>query len=157
MTRLMDSFVGRSYKALENYIHARRHDMRLPMSVSLLEPKTTPQNIAYCPAMSGYLRDISKTGLSLVVPSIRFGNRFLISGHDPLRVSVELPDGVVNIQVAPVRYDRLDEEHSERKYVIGARIMQMTDSDRQHLTQYIQQLKKGKTASFTFARDAKSA
>jgi hypothetical protein len=104
--------------------------------------------------MSGYLRDISKTGLSLVVPSLRFGNRFLVSGHYPLRVMVELPNGTVDIQVAPVRYDKLHEK-SDRKYLIGARIMQMTDSDRRHLSQYIQEVKKSKPVSFSFARETK--
>jgi hypothetical protein len=157
MVKLVSSLVGRTYKLVDNFIHARRHDMRLPLSVSLLESKPTWRSASYSPAMSGYLRDISKTGLSLVVPSIRFGSYSLISGHYPLHISVELPNRVVNIQVAPVRYDKLFGEQSERKYLIGARIMQMTDSDREHLVQYIQQVKKHKAASFSFARDAKSA
>jgi hypothetical protein len=155
MVKLMSSIAGRAYKLLGAYVHARRHNVRLPLSVSLLDARTMTVSDPYSPAMAGYLRDISKTGLSLVVPSIRFGDRFLLSGHDPLRVRVELPNGAVNIQVAPVRYDRLEEEQSERRYLIGARIMEMTASDREHLTRYIQQLKKSKAASFAFARDAK--
>ena len=101
------------------------------------------------------MRDISKTGLSLVVPSLRIGNRFLVSGHDPLCVMVELPDGIVNIQVAPVRYDKLHEKLSDRRYLIGARIVRMTESDRRHLTQYLQEVKKSKAISLSFAREAK--
>lgn len=130
--------------------------MRLPLSVSLLDSKTKAASLPYSPAMSGYLRDISKTGLALVVPSIRFGNCFLLSGHDPLRVIVELPNRALNIQVEPVRYYRFEEEEqNDRRYLIGARIMEMTDSDREHLAQYIQQTRKSKAASFSFARDAK--
>lgn len=106
-------------------------------------------------AMSGYLRDISKTGLSLVVPSLRFGNDFLVSGHYPLRVMVELPNGVVNIHIAPVRYDKLHEKHADRKYLIGARIMQITESDRRNLSQYMQEARKSKALPFSFAREAK--
>lgn len=155
MVKLMSSIAGRAYKLLGTYVHARRHNVRLPLSVSLLDGRTMTVSDPYAPAMAGYLRDISKTGISLVVPSIRFGDRFLLSGHDPLRVRVELPGGAVNIQVSPVRYDRLEEEQSERRYLIGARITEMTASDREHLTRYIQQLKKSKAASFAFARDAK--
>lgn len=155
MVKLVSSIVGRAYKLLGTYVHARRHDMRLPLSVSLLDAQTKTTSDPYSPAMAGYLRDISKTGISLIVPSIRFGNRFLLSGHDPLRVRVELPNGAVNIQVAPVRYDRLYEEQSERRYLIGARIMEMTASDREHLTRYIQQVKKSKAAPLSFAHDAK--
>ncbi|MDT4965650.1 MAG: hypothetical protein QOJ64_387 [Acidobacteriota bacterium] len=154
MVKLMNSIVGRVYSYVDSHIHAHRYDMRLPMSVSLLESRRVAKRVPSPSDMSGYLRDISKTGLSLVVPSLRFGNRFLVSGHYPLRVMVELPNGTVDIQVAPVRYDKLHEK-SDRKYLIGARIMQMTDSDRRHLSQYIQEVKKSKPVSFSFARETK--
>lgn len=155
MVKMMNSIVGRVYSFLDNHIHARRYDMRLPLSVSLLDSRRAAARVPNASDMSGYLRDISKTGLSLVVPSLRFGNRFLVSGHDPLRVMVELPNGIVNIQVAPVRYDKLHEKQSDRKYLIGARIMQMTESDRRHLTQYMQEVKKTKAISLSFARETK--
>jgi hypothetical protein len=156
MVKLKNSIKSRAYRFLGRYIHARRYGMSLPLSVSLLDQKTTALSVPCSPEMSGHLRDISKTGLSLILPSMRFGNRFLISGHYPLQVTVELPNRVLNIQVAPVRYDKLKEEQSERRYLIGARIMQMTDSDREHLTDYIEQSKKRGTQSLNFARDAKS-
>ena len=146
--------MGHVYSFLSNHVHARRYDMRLPLNVSLLDSRRIAIR-AHNSSMSGYLRDISKTGLSLVVPSLRFGNSFLVSGHYPLRVMVELPNGVVNIHVAPVRYDKLHEKQSDRRYLIGARIMKMTDSDRRNLSQYIQEAKKSKALSFSFAREAK--
>jgi hypothetical protein len=156
MVKLKNSILRRAYKFLGRYIHARRYDMSLPLSVSLLDQKKSALSMPTSLEMSGELRDISKTGLSLILPSMRFGNRFLITGHYPLRVIVQLPNRVVNIQVAPVRYDKLKEEQSERKYLIGARIMQMTETDREHLTEYIQQMRKSGTGSLNFARDAKS-
>lgn len=156
MVRLMNAIVSRAQRLLGQYVHAPRHYMRLPLYVSLIDSKKTSANMSSSSTMSGYLRDISKTGLSLVVPSLRFGNRCLISGHYPLRVTVQLPNGVANIQVAPVRYDRLKDEHLARSWVIGARITQITEPDRQHLIQYIKQVKVGQAASFSFVRDAES-
>jgi hypothetical protein len=157
MVKPKNSLASRVYGFLGHYIHARRYDMSLPLSVSLLDQKKkAAQSVPGHAEMPGYLRDISKTGLSLILPSMRFGNRFLISGHYPLRVMVELPNRVVDIQVAPVRYDKLREEQSERRYLIGARITQMTDADREHLTEYIQQMKKSGPQNLSFARDAKS-
>jgi hypothetical protein len=155
MVKPTNSIVSRVYGFLGRYIHAKRYHVNLPLSVSLLDQKTAG-SVPCHPEMSGHMRDISKTGLSLIVPSIRFGNRFLISGHYPLRVMVQLPNRVVNIQVAPVRYDKLREEQSEPGYLIGARILQMTDADRDHLTQYMQQMKKSRPEALSFARDAKS-
>ena len=155
MRKLTNSIMGRVYSFLSNNVHARRYDMRLPLSVSLLDSRRAAVRMHASSTMSGYLRDISKTGLSLVVPSLRFGNNFLVSGHYPLRVMVELPNGVVNIHIAPVRYDKLHEKQADRRYLIGARIMKMTDSDRRNLSQYMQEAKKSKALSFSFARDAK--
>lgn len=156
MAKFVKSIAGRAYKFLDNYIHARRYNVRLPLSVSLLDLKKTHASSS-CPTMSGYLRDISKTGLSIVVPSLRFGNRCLISGHYPLGVALELPNGVINIRVAPVRYDKLREEQNGRKYLIGARIMQIADPDRKHLVQYMQQVRDDKKMLLSFQSNAKSA
>lgn len=156
MVRLVKAVVVHARKLLGTHAHSTRHDMRLPLYVSLLDPKKTSARMPSSTTMSGYLRDISRTGLSLVVPSLTFGNHCLISCHYPLRVTVQLPNGVANIQVAPVRYDRLKEEELERRYLIGARITQITDPDRKNLIQYIQQLKDGRAATFSFVRDAES-
>ena len=107
--------------------------------------------------MAGYLRDLSKTGLSLVVPSLRFGNRFLVSQYHPLSVRIELPDGIVEIQVSPVRYDKLHDVQGERSYIIGARIIRLTAADRARLSQHIQLMKKRQAVSMSLIRDAKSA
>jgi hypothetical protein len=156
MVSLVNAIVSRAQRMFGAYIHAPRHNMRLPLFVSLVDSKKSSSQLPQSSTMSGYLRDISKTGLSLVVPSLRFGNRCLISGHYPLRVTVQLPNGVANIQVAPVRYDRLKEEQLARSYVIGARITQITEPDRKHLIQYIQKVKEGQAASFSFIPNAKS-
>lgn len=154
MVKPLRLLAERARKIFAYCLHTRRHDMRLPMNVSLLESKSAPISVPYSPVMSGYLCDISKTGLSLIVPPVRFGSCFIVGGRQPLRVTIELPNRVINIQVTPVRYDKLFEEQSERRYLIGARIMEMAESDREHLTQYIQHLKK--TASFGFAHGAQS-
>lgn len=156
MVRLVNAIVSRAHKLLGEYVHAPRHYLRLPLYVSLIDSKKNSTKVSASSTMSGYLRDISKTGLSLVVPSLRFGNHCLISGHYPLRVAVQLPNGIANIQVTPVRYDRLKEETLARSYVIGARITQIAEPDRKHLIQYIQKVKEGQAASFSFVRDAES-
>ena len=130
--------------------------MRLPLTVSILYQKTATVSVPCSPSLTGYLRDISRTGVSLVVPSIRFGNCSLVSGSYALGATIELPHGSVSMQVAPVRYDRLSAEHGKSRYLIGARIMQIADTDRKRLLQYIEQFKKSRALSLTFAREASS-
>src|ERR1041384_1083375 len=157
MVKLMSSIVTRAHELLDNYSYARRYGLRLPVQVALLYFKSAAVCVPCSPAMSGYLRDISKTGLSLVVPSLRFGNRFLVSEYHPLGVRVELPNGAVNIQVSPVRYDKLSEGQGERRYLIGGRILCLPEADRKRLLQPLQLTKKGHEVSFNLTRDAKSA
>jgi hypothetical protein len=156
MVKLMNSILVRTYRLIGNYSNAQQYGLRLPVSVSLLYFKSAAVSVPCSPAMAGYLRDVSKTGLSLVVPSLRFGNRFLVSQYHPLGVTVELPDGVVDIQVAPVRYDKLNAAQGEHGYLIGGRIMRITEADRQRLARHIQQMKKGKALPLSLAPEAKS-
>lgn len=155
MRNWTNSLMSRIYSFLSNNVHARRYDMRLPLRVSLLDSRRNAHRMNASCAMTGYLRDISKTGLSLLVPSLRFGDNFLVSGHYPLHVLVELPTGVVNIYVAPVRYDKVHEKQTDRKYLIGARIMQMTEYDRRNLSEYMLTRRKRKATSLSLAREAK--
>lgn len=154
MLKLVNSFVGNVYQYFGNNSYARHCDVRLPMSVSLLYFKTAKVCVPCSPFVRGYLRDVSKTGLSMIVPSLKFGRYFLLEGNYPLGVTIETPDGVVNIQVAPVRYDKLDEKPGEHGYLIGARITHITDADRKHLASYIRQVRESRSGSFDFERGA---
>jgi hypothetical protein len=157
MPEVMGSIVRRLHDSLVNHVHVRQSGMRLPLTVSLFDSETKMGVAQYTPAMPGYLHDISKTGLSLIVPSVPLGSRYPIGVNYTLRIMVELPNGVVNIQATPVRYDRFEENRGERRHLIGARILQMTKSDRRRLIQHVQQVKKSKTitSETSFAHDAK--
>jgi hypothetical protein len=143
--KLFSSIVVRAFGLLGGYSYAQRHGLRLPVNVSLLHVKSAAVSVPCSPAVAGYLLNISRTGLALVVPSLRFGNRFLVSEHPPLGVWIELPGGSVNIQMTPVRYDRLNGAQADCGYVIGGRIVRMADADRERLARHIQGLKKTRT------------
>lgn len=158
MPEVMNSIVRRLYDSLINRIHVRQSGMRLPLTVSLLDSETWAVGAQRLPPLPGYLRDISKTGLSIIVPPVHNGNRYPIGSHFTLRITIEHPNGAINIKATPVRYDWFNESQSERKHLIGARISQLTRSDRKALVQYIQQVKKRESvgSKASFAHDAKS-
>jgi hypothetical protein len=168
MRKVMNTIVGRFYGFLTNYIYVRRSGIRPPVTVSLLDPKKRDVSTSYLLSkrqtpdsltMPGYLHDISRAELSLIVPSLHFGNHDLIDCSTyTLQISVEFSNRTINIQAAPVRYDTLDEPQSQCKYIIGARITQMADSERNRLVQYIQQVTRSKSeaSKTSFAHDAES-
>ena len=86
------------------------------------------------PKLDGYTLDVSATGLALVVPAIRIGEHYLAGADRKLHVKLELPTGPVEMKVASVRYEGLEDDSG---YLIGARILEMSDSDRASFLKYV--------------------
>ena len=94
--------------------------------------------------LTGYTRDISETGLGLIVPSIRIGGQYLVSEDRTLRIMLELlPDDAIEIYARPVRYTPLDEDAGATGYLVGVLITHIADADRVRYLAHIQTLKKG--------------
>ena len=120
--------------------------MRLPLSLSLLNVKSSAERaVARRPAqVEGYTRDLSATGLALVVPTIRAGDHYLTGEGRSLLVTLEHPKGPLTLKVSPVRYEQLDESETERGYLIGVRITEMSDADRARYDAYLQEQERTK-------------
>lgn len=111
---------------------------RLLFNVSIVNAETGESRSQTIP-VAGFTRDISETGLALIVPSLRAGDRYLVDEGCKLRVVlVDLPNGEVEIFATPVRYTELP--RPETGYLIGVHITEMNDSDRARLLQYIKTL-----------------
>lgn len=84
--------------------------------------------------LNGHTLDVSATGLALVVPAIRIGEHYLAGDDRKLHVKLELPDGAVEMRVTTVRYESLEDGTG---YLIGARILEMSESDRASFDKYV--------------------
>jgi len=78
--------------------------------------------------------DVSVTGLALIVPAIRIGEHYLAGADRKLHVKLELPSGPVEMMVVTVRYEDLEDGSG---YLIGARILEISDADRSSFEKYI--------------------
>jgi PilZ domain len=87
--------------------------------------------------MDGHTLDVSTTGLALIVPAIRMGEHYLAGSDRKLHIKLQLPSGPVELKVATVRYESLDDDSG---YLIGARIIEMSDSDRTSFDKYVSKL-----------------
>jgi c-di-GMP-binding flagellar brake protein YcgR len=90
--------------------------------------------------VSGQTQNISETGIALLVPGIRNGDHHLAARNRRLLIVLELPTGPIRLQAAPVRYERL---RNESGYLVGARIVSMSDGDRSRFLKYLQRLSRG--------------
>jgi hypothetical protein len=69
----------------------------------------------------GQTSDLSAEGLALVLPATIIDERFC-SGSNRLKLSLHLPEGIVGLEVAPVRCERLTDAYSINGYLLGTRI-----------------------------------
>jgi hypothetical protein len=136
MTEVIRSLTARIGGYFNSIRSARRHFRRVPLSVSLVG-RTDTGSLRPVPPLVGYTSDLSETGLSLVMPSIRIGGYYLTGAGCSLLIKLELPEGEVQMQAVAKRYERI-QDALETKYVIGARITEITTENRLRFVSYLQ-------------------
>jgi hypothetical protein len=92
------------------------------------------------PSLAGLTRDLSVRGLTLLLPSIRVGGRYLTDADGYLGVKVETPSGPVSMLVTPARFEQLTAAEGAYSCLLGVRIIKMSDGDRASYLSYLQTL-----------------
>ena len=88
--------------------------------------------------LKGHTHDICASGLALNVPQIHLDGHHLAAEGRELDLTLELPGGSISMLVVSRRYERLEEEAELGcNYLIGARIVQIDDEDRQRYLSFI--------------------
>jgi len=89
--------------------------------------------------LKGHTRDISQNGLALNVSQVHLdGHHLATEGHD-LQMKLDLPGGPISMLVTPTHYERLEEAELGCGYLIGVRIVQISDEDRSLYLSFITQ------------------
>lgn len=122
-------------------IRGDRFDARLPLVVKLLgaEPgsrKRSPD----APPLPGFTRNLSETGLTLLLPSVRIGDAYLTDIERHLEVKLELPDGPVAMHTIPVRFEQLPGREAGCGYLLAVRIV-ATSARNDDVARYVAYLK----------------
>jgi hypothetical protein len=143
MSELPRRIVSRLRRFIGNRRHCKRVQTRLSFTLSLSDPRVSSNGARRLPKLDGHTLDVSTTGLALIVPAIRIGEHYLAGSDRRLHLKLELPSGPVEMNLTPVRYESLDESQEETGYLIGARITEMTDSDRASFEEYVTKILTG--------------
>jgi hypothetical protein len=138
MSELARNIASRLRHFIGDRRRAERFLVNLPVTVSLLNLKGIPHG----QRIEGHTIDISTTGLAVVVPIIRLGDHYLAGDNLSLHVRLELPVGQLEFHASPVRYERLEEDDSERGYLIGLHVTAMNEVDRGRYDEYLASLLK---------------
>lgn len=142
MSELPRRFVSSLRRFIGNRRHSKRVQARLAFTISLSDPRLGSNGHRRLPTLNGHTLDVSSTGLALIVPAIRIGEHYLAGDERKLHVKLELPTGPVEMKVATVRYEGLDESQEATGYLIGARITEMSDQHRASYNSYISKVLK---------------
>ena len=138
MSELPRRIVSRLRRFVGNRRRHRRVRARLSFTLSLADPRVTSNGgRRRLPTLNGHTLDVSSTGLALIVPAIRIGEHYLAGSDRQLHLKLDLPNGPVEMKLATVRYESLDESQEETGYLIGARIIEMADEDRASYNAYV--------------------
>lgn len=117
---------------------APRYRVRLEVTVALLDERS-----AAPPTVAGHTLDISSSGLGLLLPAIRLGGRYLAGEGQTLRVTLRLPDTHVRLYATAVRYERLEAEDAQGRYLVGLRLAETDtdDADHRRFSEYLKRIK----------------
>lgn len=129
MPELIRAITGRLRELVGNRRRATRHKVRLKVSVSL-QTATAGANGSYrkSRALEGYTRDLSVTGVALIMPAIRIGEHYLTDQQHTLEIKLEVAAGqTLLLRAVPTRYEQLESGGDEKGYLIGARILKAGD------------------------------
>ena len=137
MSELPRRIVAQLRRFIGNRRRCKRVRARLSFTLSLSDLRVSSNGSRRVPTLNGYTLDVSVTGLALVVPAIRIGEHYLAGADRKLHVKLELPTGPIEMKVMTVRYESLEDDTG---YLIGARILEMSDSDRASFEKYVANL-----------------
>ena len=128
MLKRLRRFIGDRRQAPRRFAQRKA---RLVFSITLMGDDARTRTMP----VEGYTRDISESGLALIVSSLRVGDTYLTASDCKLRiVLLNLPTGEVEMEATPVRYEDLGEADG---HLIGVRITRISDNDRARLVQYL--------------------
>lgn len=132
MSELVRSVVSRFSRFVADHRGAPRLSVRLPFSISI---HGTNGNGGRERLLEGYTRDISASGLGLIVRTVRIDSYYIFVDGRPRKLVLQLPRGPVTMLVLPVRSERLGE--SGDGYIVGAQITDISQEDRVRYLEFL--------------------
>lgn len=114
-----------------------RYNAVLGCRISLPEEERSSVILFPEAEVAGRTRDVSETGLGVVVSDVRIAGRRIDKPGRALRVVVGLPDGPVEMRVVGVRSVQLEEDDPESGHLVGVHIGEMAPEDRKRYMKYL--------------------
>jgi hypothetical protein len=137
MPELIRSVVSRMRLYVNDRRQSPRFRVRLLFTISIRRTTNGNGLNKRKKVLHGHTRDISSSGLALLVPQAHLDGHHLAAAGGNLEVNLELPGGSISMIVGPRRYEQLEKSELGCTYLIGARIINIEDDDRTRYLSFI--------------------
>ncbi len=135
-------------KSVSKQVTATRRDYAVPIKLTFEPDRNTgklrmPVNSLF---ITGETKDLSQTGIAFIVSAVRINEYYLVGEGRTLNAELDLPTGKVKLQIVGQRYEQVGKHISVSQYLIGAKIVYMTEENREayeHFLNYGKKMKKG--------------
>jgi hypothetical protein len=124
-------------KQVQNRRRGPRFYAHLPSAISLIDGNAQVGKVSYSQPSRGHCDTIGEFGMRLSLVGTRFSEADLSRVGGLLFVRIDLPEGPFESVVKIVTSERAGEE-GKKKWILGVKIHQMADADRERLTTYIE-------------------
>jgi len=123
-----------------NKQQAPRFKAQFPVALSVMGTDSWSSEQTFSPKLEGQTRDISKNGLAVAVPDHRYQGYDFGDSSRRLLVTVALPNGTVELRAAPVRLQQIVPQTLTAGWLLGLRVVKMSERDLSYWNQYLNTL-----------------
>lgn len=142
---MIRTLVSRLHESLKVYLLPSRRKICIPVTISVeresngVRRQDTGRLVRQetMPTIKGETKDLSENGIAFIVASVRLGQDYLVGAGRPLNVVLDLPTGKICFRAVGLRHKPVGQNASASKYLIGARILQISEADRRIYAQYL--------------------
>ncbi len=136
----MASLLNQIRKLIGNRRRNKRHAADLLVTVSVITGNASADIPRHTVALSGLTHDLSDSHLTINVPTISLGGRYLTAPDSRLAVVLDLPKEKIEFQGTAIRYEKQIVSGKGTSYLIVVNIKRITDSNRALYVDYLQTL-----------------
>ncbi len=130
-------------KSVSKRVVSRRREYHLPIEISFEPDRNTGslQRPINKLSVRGETCDLSETGIGFVVSSIRLREYYLVGEGRVLTAELKLPNGRIKMQIVGQRYEQVGQHASNTKYLVGAKIVQISEGDKDIYSSFLEKNK----------------
>ena len=139
--KLRRSPVKKTKELKIEYRRNPRYHVHFPAAISLIQQTGRRGTAKYSDASRGHCEAVSKSGFALSLVGTRIPEEELSQVGRLLMVRIQLPEATVEA-VTSILNQRRTGEKNKRKWVLGVKIQQISDSDQSELDKYLEQQRK---------------